>query len=129
MTLQRYWSNLENWPDIYSVGQRLSLLGTTWIQHTSDSDEDFDQTFYSFQATVTAPDEEYSISLAGDTDSTIWRILGCWIISSLPEVAVTDAVQELRDIFVFYTNPPKPILPDIVESRPISVRALEVSEG
>jgi len=67
--------------------------------------------FNSFTATVNSPGENISLQLKGSGEACVKRIIGCAILSLMPERGLHEALDSLKDIFEFYLEKPSSLPP------------------
>ena len=57
---------------------------------------------FSFKATANSPLEEISLKLEEGGETGLKRVLGCILISVMPEKGLEETLVTLKDIFQFY---------------------------
>lgn len=66
-----------------------------------------------FHATVNSLGEDLSFWVEGTDDIAVKKVIGCAIIAAMPENALAEALQSIREIWEFYSYRPEPSLQDL----------------
>ena len=108
------WLDSIDWPHGSSSGQ-LPTLYDKRLDHVLWNEDPFDPFFpiqARFNATVSSPGEQISFWLDANDETALRRFIGCWILTVLPDEALTETLASLRDILEFYVNVPEKTLPE-----------------
>ncbi len=91
------------WPETYSGGlsprSSAELLSPKPFNETGDG---LPPPYFQIRASVTTTDEEIWFSSARAGGDPLKRLVGCWILATLPSDGIDEAISALGDIFEFH---------------------------
>ena len=104
MSLQCWIHSIDS-PDTCSGGLLLNDLQLPWSHNPSNEPLFTEQPILAaFCGTVKSAGERFWLSATGDGKSALKRIIGCALIAHLPDEAMDEALESLRDIFDFWSR-------------------------
>ena len=81
-----------------------------------------------FYGTVNSAGHQLSLEMKGDGQYALKRWLGCVILAMIPEDALNEALESLKDIMEFYAYTPHHTLPSLGITRYTTGRIVSKSQ-